>query len=143
MFHVKQFDKAIGICQRLAMAVDPRYPREWPEISLRVRARAGNRCEECGVENGAYGGRANGKFYPSILKEDELRALDWPNPIKYGWCEGYPVEKLRITRVILAAAHLNQTPSDCRDENLKALCRQCHSRYDNEARRHRRREFRK
>lgn len=28
-----------------------RYPPNWPEISRRIRARAGNRCEWCGAEN--------------------------------------------------------------------------------------------
>lgn len=27
------------------------YPKNWKEISLRVRERAGNRCEWCGAEN--------------------------------------------------------------------------------------------
>ena len=26
-----------------------RYPKNWPEISARIRARAGNKCEDCGV----------------------------------------------------------------------------------------------
>lgn len=28
-----------------------RYPPNWKEISLRIRARAGNKCEFCGAEN--------------------------------------------------------------------------------------------
>jgi len=28
-----------------------RYPRDWKQISLRIRERAGNKCEDCGVEN--------------------------------------------------------------------------------------------
>jgi 5-methylcytosine-specific restriction endonuclease McrA len=28
-----------------------RYPENWKEISLRIRARAGGRCEFCGAEN--------------------------------------------------------------------------------------------
>jgi hypothetical protein len=30
----------------------------------------------------------------------------------------------------LTVAHLNHVPSDCRRENLKALCAPCHCRYD-------------
>jgi hypothetical protein len=30
----------------------------------------------------------------------------------------------------LTVAHLNHTPEDCRDENLKAMCPRCHNRYD-------------
>jgi hypothetical protein len=32
--------------------------------------------------------------------------------------------------VVLTVAHLNHTPEDCRDENLKAMCQRCHLRYD-------------
>jgi hypothetical protein len=32
--------------------------------------------------------------------------------------------------VMLTVAHLNHTPADCRDENLKAMCQRCHLRYD-------------
>src|SRR5258708_4668985 len=28
-----------------------RYPKDWKQISLRIRERAGNKCENCGVEN--------------------------------------------------------------------------------------------
>jgi len=28
-----------------------RYPKNWKEISVRIRERAGNRCEFCGAEN--------------------------------------------------------------------------------------------
>lgn len=31
---------------------------------------------------------------------------------------------------IITTAHLNHIESDCRDENLAALCRVCHLRYD-------------
>ena len=32
--------------------------------------------------------------------------------------------------VVLTVAHLNHEPSDCRDENLMAMCQACHIRYD-------------
>ena len=28
-----------------------RYPKDWPQISKRIRERAGNKCERCGAEN--------------------------------------------------------------------------------------------
>jgi hypothetical protein len=36
------------------------------------------------------------------------------------------------SNVILTVAHLNHTPEDCRDENLKAMCQGCHLHYDRE-----------
>ena len=42
-----------------------RYPANWPEIRERIRARSGNRCEWCGVPNGAVGyRRADGEWVP-------------------------------------------------------------------------------
>lgn len=73
-----------------------RYPKDWWAISARIRERAGQRCEQCGVGNGMYVRRANGRF----------------------------------VRIVLTVAHLNHTPEDCRDENLKALCQKCHNSYD-------------
>lgn len=70
-----------------------RYPPDWEEISKRIRARAGNKCEFCGAEN-------------------------------------YKPHPVTNSKVILTVAHLNHTPMDCRDENLKALCQKCHLTYD-------------
>ncbi len=36
------------------------YPSNWKEISLLIRERAGQKCEICGVANGAIGARAIG-----------------------------------------------------------------------------------
>jgi len=38
-------------------------------------------------------------------------------------------------KVVLTVAHLNHDPSDCRDENLRALCQPCHNAYDAATRR--------
>lgn len=84
----------------------PRYPADWPVISLRIRRdRAAWRCEcvgECG--RGTHQGRcpnANGG-----------------NAYGTG------------SKVVLTVAHLNHTPEDCRDENLRAMCNGCHLHYD-------------
>lgn len=45
-----------------------------------------------------------------------------------------------LIKVILTIAHLNHTPGDDRDENLKALCQRCHLHYDREYHRMRRAE---
>ena len=36
----------------------------------------------------------------------------------------------RLARIVLTIAHLNHDPSDCRPENLRALCQKCHNTYD-------------
>ncbi|WP_078316022.1 hypothetical protein [Mycobacterium sp. D16Q16] len=85
-----------------------RYPKAWSLISGRIReVRAGNRCEcvgECG--RGTHAGRC-----PNRNGEDA-----------YG----------TGSTVVLTVAHLNHTPEDCRDENLRAMCQGCHLHYDAE-----------
>jgi hypothetical protein len=83
-----------------------RYPREWPAISWRIRHdRAKDRCEcmgECGRDT--HDGRC-------------------PNR------NGQPAYGTG-SRVVLTVAHLNYTPEDCDDDNLRAMCQACHLHYD-------------
>lgn len=83
-----------------------RYPKEWPEVSLRIRRdRAQWQCEcegECGRGHQA---RCHARH-------------------------GHRSE--RGTIIILTVAHLNHTPEDCTDSNLKAMCQACHLSYDRE-----------
>lgn len=85
-----------------------RYPSNWREISLRIRTeRAGGRCEcvgECG--RGTHTGRC-----PNLN-----------GSAAYG----------TGSKVVLTVAHLNHTPEDCGEENLRAMCQGCHLHYDRE-----------
>lgn len=92
-----------------------KYPKNWKAVSLRVRARAGNRCEcagECGLHRTTPGPR---------------RCIEVNGgPAK--WAKG---------KVVLTVAHLNADGGPCRcdplcgnDEHLKAMCQRCHLRYD-------------
>jgi hypothetical protein len=87
------------------------YPKDWKAISLRIRERAGDRCEcngECGRFHGNY-------------RADKRCGANQG-------C-GHPVTG---SKVVLTVAHLNHQPEDCRDENLKAMCQRCHLAYDAE-----------
>jgi len=87
-----------------------RYPKDWKAISLRIRERAGNRCEcegECGLH------RTN----PGPRRCEEVNG----EPAK--WARG---------KVVLTVAHLNHVPEDVSDTNLKAMCQRCHLTYDAE-----------
>jgi hypothetical protein len=85
-----------------------RYPSDWKHISGRIRfVRAGNRCEcegECG--RGTHAGRC-------------------PN---YHGQAAYGTGSV----VVLTVAHLDHTPENCADDNLKAMCQGCHLHYDRE-----------
>lgn len=111
-----------------------KYPKDWAAISARIRARAGNCCEECGVSNGQLGGRLpDGQWAPALPTGENGLQLTWPQPGEHAWCEGG--YKLRIVRIVLTTAHLDHEPSNCTDENLKSLCQCCHNRYDMATRR--------
>lgn len=83
-----------------------RYPKDWPQISQRIRfERAGGRCEclgECG--RGTHDGRC-----PNV--------------------HGQPAYGTG-SRVVLTTAHRNHVPEDCGDSNLFAACQGCHLHYD-------------
>jgi len=124
-----------------------RYPggsirsREWGAIRERIRARADNRCEVCGVANHAVGGRDPlGRFFPAIPLNHDGLYVRWPDAGTGAWCcDGRDVVRLRIIRIVCTVAHLNHRPEDCRDENLRFMCQRCHLRYDNQRRRAERR----
>ena len=80
------------------------YPDNWTEISLSIRERAKGQCEclgECALHRG------------NRCKERD-----------------HTDAKFASGEVILTVAHLNQCKSDCRPENLRAMCNTCHLRYD-------------
>lgn len=84
-----------------------KYPSDWPVISKRIKSeRAGWQCEcdgRCGK-----------------------------TPHDEGRCTARHGEPSRLSGkpVIITTAHLNHDPSDCRDENLMAMCQSCHLAYD-------------
>ena len=88
-----------------------RYPANWRAISLRIRERAGQRCE-CEGECGLHGPTADGAFPRRCIERNGEPAI---------YAKG---------KIVLTVAHLNHQPEDCRDENLKAMCQRCHLRYD-------------
>ncbi len=72
------------------------------------------------------------KLYPPNWKAIALQVKDGS-----GWkCQDCgkqcrrPGERFDTHQRTLTVAHLNHDPSDCREENLKALCAPCHLRYD-------------
>ena len=77
-----------------------RYPKNWKAISLRIRS-----------ERAAW--RCEGSpAYP------DCRAVHGePHPITGG-------------KVVLTVGHLDHTPENCADDNLKAWCQRCHNVYD-------------
>lgn len=113
-----------------------RYPANWKsEIVPRILKRAGNCCENCGVENG------------STLTSMALWVKDWKSgryKLKRFWLSGdgnairmrpfaVPGEEKQV-KVVLTIAHLDhdETNHEVSDDRLRAWCQYCHLNYDAE-----------
>ena len=85
-----------------------RYPPDWKHISARIRfERAEGRCECEGECRRAHDGRCTAVH---------ATALPGASGSKVG----------------LTVAHLDHTPENCAETNLKAMCQACHLSYDAE-----------
>ena len=91
-----------------------RYPKNWPEISHRIRfVRAGGRCEcrgECGMPG----------HLEAIVNGHGDRCMN-----RHGHLSVYSGKV-----VVLTTAHRDHTPENCDDANLFAGCQGCHLWYD-------------
>ena len=103
------------------------YPIDWPQISRQVRfERAGGRCQSCGRPHGeTVRCLPDGRWYDaaaSTWRSGRGRPARWPDIEE--------ATRIRHTRVILAAAHLDHNPGNNRPRNLKSLCQRCHLIHD-------------
>ena len=90
------------------------YPIDWPQLSALVRfGHAKGCCERCG--------RPHGRTVHH-LGDGRGREIAPPAYAEY--------KRLRRTKVVLAAAHLDHDPSNNRPRNVRALCRRCHLPHD-------------
>ena len=109
------------------------YSAHWRELSRRVRfERARGMCQGCGRPHGAT-----------------VRCLPdgrWYDLVRNTWRDrrGRPARRpdleqmlrLRTTRVVLAAAHLDHDPANNGLRNLGSLCQRCHLTHDRPHHRH-------
>ncbi len=76
-------------------------------------------------------------LYPDDWRQIRIRILDRA----HDRCEGSPTypdcradnyrpHPVTGSKVVLTIAHLDNDPTNCRDENLKAWCQRCHLTYD-------------
>lgn len=93
-----------------------RYPADWKLRSrFVIHVRARNRCEGCGVPNGAYRNNRTGEVTMNPLQADT-----------WAGCDGDPV-----ARIVLTCAHVHDhRPEAAGLLNLAAWCQRCHNRHD-------------
>lgn len=85
-----------------------RYPADWEAISKRIRfERAGGRCECPGGKDGC--GLHRGRRCVERHGESAI------------WARG---------KVVLTVMHLDHTPENNNESNLRAACQRCHLIYD-------------
>ena len=125
------------------------YPIDWPELSNLIRfRRAKGRCEHCQRPHGReviHLGDGTWWDEDSTAWRDgkgrrvrALASLADLLPIQFVLA-GIDPPRPRVTRGVLASAHLNHDPGDNRPRNLAALCQRCHMIHD--AAEHRRRRW--
>jgi 5-methylcytosine-specific restriction endonuclease McrA len=110
-----------------------RYPENWPEIVQRIRKRSGGCCEKCGIKNHIIIRRLPGDKYrtPGNQEWDMIHS-------RIRNQHSTMTESLKhfgFVKVILTVAHLDHTPENCEDSNLRDLCQKCHNNYDKKHRR--------
>lgn len=116
-----------------------KYPANWKsEIRPRILERAANKCECCGVPNGEYIFRGyldgeevyqtpDGNIYNA--SNSEIIAYEaWYVDIKPSTGN----HNQKAIKIVLTIAHLDhdETNHQVTDDRLKAMCQQCHLRYD-------------
>jgi hypothetical protein len=105
------------------------YPIDWQQISASIRfGRAKGRCEHCRRPHGKLVVHlGDGRWWDEDRKawrDGQGRAL--PGLPAYVQGDATPL----MTKVFLAAAHLDHDPGNNRRRNLKAFCQRCHMLHD-------------
>lgn len=99
-----------------------RYPADWKQIRARILERAKHCCEgspkhpDCRIPNRAHRVKSIERW---TFNEDEAHAIS----------DGTPGD---VVQIVLTIGHLDHTPENCADDNLKAWCQRCHLVYDAE-----------
>lgn len=98
-----------------------KYPPDWDDISRQVREEAGQKCEWCGVANGAVGARdRTGEWHD----EEDIHEMN------AGVGDRLFGEWPKIIRIVLTVAHIDHDTTNGDRSNLAALCQRCHLNHD-------------
>lgn len=108
------------------------YPSNWKtEIRPAILERAQHKCEWCNIPNHAL----------VLRNPDDDEFVYRPKGIDcHYWQDGTPTrldnlppkfDNSKYKYIVLTIAHIHDpNPMNCDPDNLRALCQQCHNRYD-------------
>ena len=112
-----------------------RYPKDWAEISVATKQRAGWKCQhsDCLARQYSIGSWRREGHDPHRWEEQyeppatyaEARSI-----AAEAWWEVQHLGGDKLTIIVLTVAHLNHTPEDVRPENLAVMCQRHHLAYD-------------
>lgn len=113
---------------------------EWLAIRAFIRARAGDRCEGCGICNLAYGVRIDGEFTDlgldraaALIEYEYAKSivglLAWGNKDTVVDMSAIP----KLIRIVCTVAHFDRGLTNHHTTNLRFWCQQCHLRHDAKA----------
>lgn len=131
------------------------YPDNWQELRQKCLERAGYRCENCGIPQGAQGFRTKkGNFIPAsylwdiptaqrsqvVCDEEELHRIELqPYLFTNGViASSIDFSKMKQKTIWLHSSHIDRVPSNPDIANLRALCPYCHFAYDREVQKEKR-----
>lgn len=104
---------------------------EWLTIRERIRVRANDCCEQCGVVNLTYGYRVVDGSFVDLGPHRGPAELEYLSAI-YGTTSA---QVGHLIRIVCTVAHVDCKPVDHSDENLRFWCQRCHNRHDAKTRR--------
>jgi hypothetical protein len=103
-----------------------RYPTDWPQVRQRILRRAHYRCEHEGC-NAGHGLKGYWRGEVFVRMPESLRLAGYDAGDVVACDDG---KELKIIKIVLTIAHLDHTPENCDDDNLRAWCQRHHLRYD-------------
>jgi hypothetical protein len=103
-----------------------RYPKDWKQVRERILRRALWRCEHPGCEalHRDVGYWRDETFVPMPRS---LRDAGYTAGDRVTCSDG---SELKLLMIVLTIAHLDHTPENCDESNLRAWCQRHHLRYD-------------
>lgn len=103
------------------------YAPDWKQIRAAILERSQQKCERCGVPNGAFIFRS--VDFSSWYDAEQDACFTYPEGLKIE--RGFDSDlQAKGVKIVLTIAHANHDIQDNRDSNIFSWCQICHLRHD-------------